>query len=361
MYRGICAEFQPDYEGLIDTLTHKGTPKRVYHMELFQDPQIQNAIFERFELGNSIQESDPYFEYKKLIAVQRICGFDYVRTNLDGFEFLLNNHIVEDTASLKRTEGRVYRDEHTGYITSWEEFEKFPWPNPNKPECTQTLEWFQKNLPEDMCIISGPMSHFCEYLTWLMGYETFCYALYDQRDLVWAIADKLRELYRDVIRRYLEFDRLKIFFAADDMGFKGGLLFSAQDMRDLVLEGHKEMASLAHDAGRLYLLHSCGNLEEIMDDLIDDVNIDGKHSFEDTIKDVRELKKIYGKRIALIGGIDVDFLCRADEETVRQRVRDTVMVCQPGGGYCLGTGNSVANYIPLENYLAMLDEGRLFN
>jgi uroporphyrinogen decarboxylase len=32
----------------------------------------------------------------------------------------------------------------------------------------------------------------------------------------------------------------------------------------------------------------------------------------------------------------------------------------PGGGYCLGTGNSVANYIPLDNYLAMLDEGRKF-
>ena len=32
----------------------------------------------------------------------------------------------------------------------------------------------------------------------------------------------------------------------------------------------------------------------------------------------------------------------------------------PGGGYCLGTGNSVANYIPLANYLAMLDEGRRY-
>jgi len=39
-------------------------------------------------------------------------------------------------------------------------------------------------------------------------------------------------------------------------------------------------------------------------------------------------------------------------------VRRTLAVCQPGGGYCLGTGNSVANYIPLDNYLAMLDEGR---
>jgi uroporphyrinogen decarboxylase len=45
---------------------------------------------------------------------------------------------------------------------------------------------------------------------------------------------------------------------------------------------------------------------------------------------------------------------------VRKRVRDTLDACMPGGGYCLGTGNSVANYIPVENYLAMLDEGRRY-
>ena len=93
---------------------------------------------------------------------------------------------------------------------------------------------------------------------------------------------------------------------------------------------------------------------------MDDVKIDGKHSFEDTIEDVREAKRTYGRRIALLGGIDVDFLCRADEDAIRRRVRDTLDVCQPGGGYGLGTGNSVANYIPLDNYLTMVDEGRLY-
>ena len=76
---------------------------------------------------------------------------------------------------------------------------------------------------------------------------------------------------------------------------------------------------------------------------------------------MRAVKQTYGKKIALLGGLDVDFLCRADEQTIRQRVRDTLDVCQPGGGYCLGTGNTVANYIPKENYFAMLDEGRKWN
>jgi uroporphyrinogen decarboxylase len=98
-----------------------------------------------------------------------------------------------------------------------------------------------------------------------------------------------------------------------------------------------------------------------MDDLINDVKIDAKHSFEDTIEDVCVDKHEFGDRLTLLGGIDVDFLCRSTTEEIRKRVRDTLDVCQPGGGYCLGTGNSVANYIPVENYLAMVDEGRKYS
>jgi uroporphyrinogen decarboxylase len=211
-----------------------------------------------------------------------------------------------------------------------------------------------------MCIFARGVSHFAEYLCWLMGYETLCFALYDRPDLVQALADRLLDLYRATLSRLLEFDRIKVVFASDDMGHKTGLLFSPDHMRRYVLAGHKAMARMSHDAGRPYLLHACGNLSDIMDDLVDDVGIDAKHSFEDTIEDVRDLKATYGRKIALLGGIDVDFLCRSDEAAIRARVRDTLDVCMPGGGYCLGTGNSVTNYIPLEHYLAMLDEGRRY-
>jgi uroporphyrinogen decarboxylase len=120
------------------------------------------------------------------------------------------------------------------------------------------------------------------------------------------------------------------------------------------------MSEMSHTVGRPYILHSCGNLFTIYEDLIEDVAIDGKHSFEDTIEDVRQLKPVYCDRMALLGGIDVDFLCRASESAIRERVRETLDICMPGGGYCLGTGNSVANYIPLNHYLAMVDEGRRY-
>ena len=144
------------------------------------------------------------------------------------------------------------------------------------------------------------------------------------------------------------------------MGFRSGLLIGPDDMREFILPGHRVVATLAHEAGKLFLLHSCGKLDLIMEDLIEDVGIDARHSFEETAEPVVEVKRRFGNRVSLIGGIDMDFLCRASEAQVRRRVRETLDVCQPGGGYCLGTGNSVANYVPVENYLAMLDEGRRY-
>ena len=252
-------------------------------------------------------------------------------------------------------------NEHRGPITTWDEFEAYPWPNP-RVASTRSLEWYEDNLPDDMCVIgSGGFAHFAEYLTWLMGHETLCYALYDQRDLVAAISKRLFAMYDVCIQRMLEFDRVQIIWGSDDMGFKTGTLIGPADLREFVLPGHKRMAQAAHKAGRPYLLHSCGQLSAIMEDLIEDVSIDALHSYEDTIWTVVQAKKQYGDRIAVLGGIDVDFLCRATDGQVRQRVRDTLVQCQPHGGYCLGTGNSVANYIPLDNYLAMLDEGRKFS
>ena len=145
------------------------------------------------------------------------------------------------------------------------------------------------------------------------------------------------------------------------MGFRTGLLIAPADMRELVLSGHRRMAARTHEAGRLYFLHSCGQLSDIREDLIEDVRIDAKHSFEDTIESVADAKRTYGNRLSLLGGIDVDFLCRSPEPEIRRRVRSTLDVCMPGGGYCLGTGNTVANYVPLDNYLAMLDEGRRYS
>lgn len=357
-YRGLKKPHKPDWESALKNIRRQGTPKRVHHLELFHDGEIRETIIRRFGLADGLNPKSPDFGRQKYIAFQRFIGMDHVSVNLVGMAFPMKRQVTEDTAALKRQAGRSFIDEHAGVITNWQEFEKYPWPDPNTPAATSELEWYQKNLPDDLCIFSHT-GHFAEYLSWLMGYETLSYALYDQRDLVKALASRILQYHTAELKRVLQFSRVKAIWGSDDMGFKTGTLIAPNDMREFVLTGHKALARMAHDAGRLYLLYSCGNLSTIMDDLTDDVKIDGKHSFEDTIEDVRRVKHTYGRKIALLGGIDVDFLCRADESAIRQRVRDTLDTCLAGGGYCLGSGNSVANYVPVDNYLAMVDEGRL--
>ncbi|MBX7258359.1 MAG: hypothetical protein K1Y02_18490 [Candidatus Hydrogenedentes bacterium] len=350
----------PDWRSFLKCLRREGTPKRVHHIELFLDPEVQEAVCERFELIPDVSPDDPFFAQKRHLAVQQFLGYDFVRASLDDMVMPLRYDIADDTADLKREGGRNYVNESTGPIANWEDFERYPWPDPAKAP-TKSLDWYSEHLPENMCIVgSGGFAHFAEYLNWLLGYEALCVALFEQRDLLAAISKRLLEMYEVVIDRVLAYDRVKVIWGSDDMGFRTGPLISPDDLREFVLPGHKRMAEKSHAAGRPYLLHCCGKIDLIIDDLIHDVGIDAKHSFEDTIELVTDAKRAYGDRIALLGGIDVDFLCRADEGAIRKRVRETLDVCLPGGGYCLGTGNSVANYIPLDSYLVMLDEGRRY-
>jgi uroporphyrinogen decarboxylase len=348
----------------VGCLRRTGTPERTHFIELIIDREVQDEICNRYRLLDHLDPAKPYFEYQRQVIIQSFLGYDYVvipgsvGESIDS-KITHFNLITSDTAELKRRGGRSFVDEHTGPITNWREFETYPWPDP-KNFSTRALEWFQFNLPENMCMVGGLVGSIYENISWLMGYETLCYALYEQRDLVTAISQKLIETYRSVLEVILQFDRVKVVWGSDDMGFKTGTLIGPKDLREFVLPGHRLLAKRTHAAGLPYILHSCGKLDQILDDLIEDVRIDGKHSYEDTIADVRDLKGTLGSRIALLGGIDVDFLCRADEAAIRRRVRETLARCQPGGGFCLGTGNTVANYIPVDHYLAMLDEGRRY-
>jgi uroporphyrinogen decarboxylase len=347
-----------DWESLVNCIRREKEPSRVHFIELFLDVEVQEALGEHFGLVKDLDPHDPFFIQKRTIRLQRYLGYDYVRCGVENFEVKIDKLVSADTAELSRTGGRQFVDHTRGPITGWDDFERFPWPTETDASA-RSLEWYQQNLPDDMCIIgSGGFGHFLEHLTWLMGYEKLCFAIYEQRDLVEAISKKLVELNEVMIKLMLQFDKVKIIWSADDMGFKTSTMLAPEDLRALALPGHKRMAELAHGAGRPYLIHSCGKLDEIMPDLIDNVGIDGKHSFEDVIENISDFKKKYGNKIAALGGIDVDFLCRSSESEIRRRVRQTVADCQPGGGFCLGTGNSVANYIPLDNYLLMLDEGR---
>ena len=345
---------QPNVENFLTAIRREREPERVPFLELFQDWEIMVAVAQQTGLDpHSLP--DETREHEVVRHVQYVLGYDMVRCRLGGLAFPRDLLATDDASPQFTRPQRGWTDEHRGPIGSWEDFERYPWPDPAN-FTTEALEYWEQNLPDGMGVYTGSHQVF-EQVTWLMGYETLCLSLYDQPDLVDAMFGRIGSILVEAAKVICQFDCVTVLFGGDDMGHKTGTMIGADVLIEKSLPWHAKISEVAHAAGKPNILHSCGNLGEVMETIIEDCHYDAKHSFEDTIEPVWVAKERWGDRIALCGGVDVDFLCRADEEQLRERVRFIIECCAPGGGYCLGSGNSVANYVPLENYLIMLDEG----
>ena len=372
---------EPDAERLERALSRSVMPDRVPSMELFADGEVMSAVlgkpldyFSR-ELRSRKEWEERMFS---LIEFYETLGYDYVRADTQGYEATVEAYRLEkETLAAGEVGSRAYRyrtkdmapelsrgerlwaNEQTGVIEDWKDFESYRWEDPETiaEEGNEGLEWVCDHVPSGMGVVTGAGTAL-EPVMWLMGIKNFYVSLYRKPDLVEAMFEKVAELNIARFKLASETSRkILAFWGSDDWGYRNGLMISPAMMRRWVFPVHKKMAEIAHSKGSLYILHSCGDLKAIMDDIIDYIKVDAKHSFEDTYLPVTEAKRLYGRRIGLIGGVDMDVLSRKDAKEVREYVSQILEICKPGGGYCLGSGNTVANYVPLENYLTMIDVG----
>ena len=359
----LAPQVLPDVEALLGVIRRERPPRRVHHLELFLDPEVKDALAARFGLEEGLDRADARFALRRDVRLHAFLGYDAFRLSLAPKKiFDLPQLAAKDTAggALSRGE-REWTEEHAGPIRGWREFEAYPWPRVRDIDLSD-LEWLEKNLPENMGVYDLT-AHVLEMISFLLGYETMCYLIHDDPALVRAVSERIGGFYVEWSRTLADFRCVPFLWGSDDMGFRTSTMVSPAFLRELVLPWHRACAEAGRARGKPYLLHACGDLAAIMEDLIEGVGIAGKHSFEDGILPVTEAYRLYGDRIAVLGGIDMDVLARGSQEAVRLRVRETLEACfRPRGGlgYCLGTGNTVANYLPLENYLAMLEEGRRY-
>ena len=339
-------EYKPDFNRLRKVLLRDGEPDLVPFYELFADVEIMRAV-----LGKPVTVSSAVeYQYK--------LGYDYAGA---GINFIYPKTLLstEDTAKLSRGK-RNFIDDNHGVIENRQDFDKYPWLEISSSVYYGINETI-KYLPDGMKVIISLPGGILENVMWLMGYVPFSYAIHDDEQLVWDMFEKIGNDFTRILKLSLEntdISRVGAVVMGDDMGFNHSTMISPELLRKYVFPWQKKLVDIIHSYDLPMILHSCGNLEAIMDDLIDYVGIDAKQSFEDKIMPVAEAKKKYGGRIAILGGADVHFLASRSVEEVRKYTEDIINACAPGGGYALGTGNTVANYIPLENFLAMLDEGR---
>jgi len=324
----VHRELSPDFGRLLKVLWREGKPDWVPFYELFANVPVMEEV-----LGRPVPDT------VSAVAFYHQLGYDYVPA---APEFPLKMGDLVDTRL-----GYPIRDRAS--------FNEYPWPSPSDIGVRE-ITAVAAALPSGMRIVGQTWGIF-ESAESLFGYRGLCEALYDDRPLVRDVFERLGALYQVVYTALARHPAVGAVVISDDLGFKGQTLVSPADLRELVLPWHKRLARIIHDNGKPCILHSCGNLEAIMDDLIDDVGIDAKHSYEDTILPVAEAYRRYGGRIAILGGFDVDRLVRSSLSEIRQGVDALLDDLGARGGYALGSGNSIPEFIPLDHYLTMMDQG----
>ena len=348
---------KPNSTEFIDILAGRVKSKRVPLVEYLVDdilmkPITTSMLGRQWVIPGADRESQQA-ALDNFIQFWYRLGYDFVRFER-GLPFLETNFVAPDPSPGSEKD-RSWPDEHHGAIMTWEDFEKYPWPRVEDFDFFP-FEYINSHLPEGMGLISCHAAGIFEHLSFIMSMEGLSLALYDAPDLVQAITDKIGKLLVKFYEHLLDLDHLIAIFPGDDMGFRTGTLIKPDALRKYCLPWHKRFAAMTHARGLPYFLHSCGNLSTIMEDLITDIKIDGKHSYEDAIMPVQDFQARYGDRIAVLGGIDLNILAAGTSEDVRKHARILMETCGARGRYAIGSGNSVPSYVPLQNYLAMVDE-----
>jgi uroporphyrinogen decarboxylase len=350
------------FQSIYQVVTRSQIPNIVPLYEHFADDQIVEKImgydFSQIETSTFAGQLELW---QKRIAFYQELGYGYVPVEM-GPRFAPRESLLSEDTALYSRGTRGWVDEHGGIIRTMADLENPDyWPEAEQAFDYKMFEALAALVPNGMKIIGGASGGPFEHASFLMGLEPLSMAMYDDPLFVERFFEQIGKTLVDIARRLVKMEQIGIYRFGDDLGYKTATMLSPSQLRKYVFPWSKKVVEVVHQAGKPFLLHSCGQLEKVMDDLIDDVKIDAKHSFEDVIMPVTEVKRRWGERVAILGGIDVDFLCRKAPAQIMEHTKRVMEVCSRGGGYALGTGNTVANYIPVENYLAMLKAAADFN
>jgi uroporphyrinogen decarboxylase len=248
---------------------------------------------------------------------------------------------------------RMWAEEGEGIIRDEASFDHYPWPDPDRLDYGG-LEKLGRILPPEAKVFVNVGAIFTA--SWmLMGLESFCLAVAEGSELVERLVQKIGTIQMRVVENVLQFDCVGAICMPDDLGFTTGLLVSPRVLREHVFPWNERIGQLVRVRGIPYLYHSDGRIYEVIDDLLQ-CGFNALHPCEPASMDIDHLKSKYRGRLCLCGNINLDStLTLGSPADVEAEVRTRIRSLAPGGGYCCGSSNSVPEYVPFDNYVAMIE------
>lgn len=333
---------KPDFDNILKVLA-KETPKRPTLFEFFMNKNLYEFLAD----NKAKNSTDELRNLRVVISACKNAGYDYATIPTSFMQTMRfeKAHSLEKE-SKSQNEGFVITDEQS--------FENYQWPNPEIGNY-EVYEKLEKELPDGMRLVACGPGGVLENAIELVGYENLCFMSLANEKLTQEVFDAIGSRLLRYYEIVSSFSSIGAVISNDDWGFKTQTMFAPAMLRRFVFPWHKKIVTAIHAENKPAILHSCGNRSEIMEDIIDDMKYDGIHSFEDIISPVENEWEKYHKRIAILGGIDMDFLSKSTTEQVKQRSKNLLILTEKDGSYALGSGNSIADYVPFENFKAMIE------
>jgi uroporphyrinogen decarboxylase len=337
--------FQPDFRQ-IENVLHNQRPARLPLYEHHIDrPFIEKVLGRQISLAGT-KPADLEQYYSEVIGFWKDMTYDAF-----DFEAAICDILPGHGAIL----GGM-----AGPIQTRQDFDRYPWSDIPKifwEAYEPHLDAIRKTLPQGMKAYGGCGYGVFEASQDLVGYENLCVLQCMDpdlfRDLFIRIGDLWVTLWSRMIERYS--DIFVFFRMGDDLGHKTGTMLEPDIIRQHIFPQYKRVIDLVHQSGKKFLLHSCGCIFSLMDDIIG-LGIDAKHSNEDQIAPFEDWIRKYSDRIGLFGGFDLNLLVLEKPDTVfKTVVEQGSRYRHMAQGYGLGSGNSIPEYIPVDSYLAMVD------
>jgi len=339
------ASIDSDFSRFEAAISRDRLPDRLPIAEVEVDFEIMEAY-----LGKPITDLATYVNFWQQ------AGYDYALLSVRG-------QWLSDSFQIKIPEVVSHPDDvHTAstfasLLDNEEAFEAYPWIE-LKDVFFRDVDLIEQYLPDGMKLVVsiGPIF---SGIWRCMGLEGFSFACIENPELVRAVTDKTGGLLVSIIENLVQRDYVGAIWFGDDIAYTESLMVSPELLREYIFPYYRQIGQAVRGSGKLFLYHSDGDLTQVFDELLS-FGIQAIHPNEPTSVDIVEVKQRWGNQVALVGNLDVDLLARGTAQQVSDATRHLIDHVAPGGGYALGSGNSITSYVPLENYKAMLDTVRRY-
>jgi len=352
----------PNFERIRTALLCQGEPDRVPLAEASIDQGIKEAVLGR-PIRTARDEVDfwaeagydfvPVHTGLRLMTAYGLTGEKEVQSERQ--RLLWSNRRVGHARYGVASDAELRRDwaeEGKGIITTRAELEAFPWPAPEEFDAADLFAEIAAALRPGMKIIAY-QGHIFTPVWQMMGFETFCFALRDDPALVEALFERIGQIQYEIFRRAIGFPQVAGAWWPDDIAYTEGLMIAPHYFRRYLFPWLKRMGEDCAARGIPWIFHSDGDVSEVLEDLIG-CGFNALHPIENKAMDIVALKQRVAGRLCLMGNLDLAYpLSLGTPEEVAAAVKRLLREVAPGGGFCLGSGNSVPEYVPLANYQAM--------